>query len=585
MFLYTLYLALIIFGVGLIYQASKWFRYNLGVTALDTSTATRFAAACRGVLLTLLSRKIGILFKVFILDVLLQIRIAKENFSRWLMHMLMFWGFILLVLMHALETFISEQLFTDYYSTLNPFMFLRDLFAFMVIAGILIAVYRRFIMKIPRRYNYTADHTAIAIVAVILISGVFLEGVNVTSHTIFLQMSEDYAQLEEGEETQALESYWVENYGLVVAHLKPPFDNEMLAKGEELHAESCMACHSRPHWAFLGYGAAKLIAPVATALDRAQVPTLIWYLHFLACFAGLAYLPFSKMFHIFTSPLSLLANAVMDEKTSDPLNIATRQIMELEACTHCGTCTLHCAVGMAFEAISNVNILPSEKINSIKALAKGKPLEAEQIRMLQEGMYLCTNCHRCTVACPVGINLQALWFSVREAMLERGYPEMLILSPLSLYRGLMQDSLPTDSYLRPIESIRKMITDEFSLDDVRDNTLTRLHVTPNLKTALGSSIQGNTFTHCFTCKTCTLSCPVVANCEEPRDTLGLEPHQVMRAAALGIGNLIFSSKMLWACLGCYQCQENCPQGVEITDVFYKLKNIAFQKRMAVPSIT
>lgn len=585
MFLYSLYLALIIFSAGLIYQTSRWFRYNLGVLARDTSAAKRFTAACRGVVETLFSRKIGTLFKVFVLDVLLQIRILRENVSRWLMHMLIFWGFILLVLMHALETHISEPLFTDYYSTLNPFMFLRDLFGFMVILGIGIAIYRRFVMKTPRHFNYTSDHIAIAIVTVILISGVFLEGLSVTSHTAFLQMNADYAGLEEEEEIQALESYWVKNHGLVVSHLKAPFDKDVLAQGEELHAESCMDCHSRPQWAFLGYGTAKLMTPVAAALDRAQIPTLFWYLHFLACFVGLAYLPFSKMFHIFTSPISLLANAVMDEKTSDPINIATRQMMELDACTHCGTCTKNCAVGMAFEAVSNINILPSEKINSIKTLAMGKPLDAGQIRMLQEGMYLCTNCHRCTIACPVGINLQTLWLNVRERMLKRGYPEMLILSPLSLYRGLMQDALPAHAYTRPIESIHQLITDEFRLEDVQDNTLTTQHVTPDLKSALRLSIQGNTFTHCFTCKTCTLSCPVVANFEKPGDTLGLAPHQMMRATALGIGNLIFSSKMLWACLGCYQCQENCPQGVQITDVFYQLKNIAFQKRMAMPSIT
>jgi heterodisulfide reductase subunit C len=35
--------------------------------------------------------------------------------------------------------------------------------------------------------------------------------------------------------------------------------------------------------------------------------------------------------------------------------------------------------------------------------------------------------------------------------------------------------------------------------------------------------------------------------------------------------------MLWSCLGCYQCQEACPQGVHITDIFYELKNIAIDR--------
>jgi len=32
--------------------------------------------------------------------------------------------------------------------------------------------------------------------------------------------------------------------------------------------------------------------------------------------------------------------------------------------------------------------------------------------------------------------------------------------------------------------------------------------------------------------------------------------------------------MLWDCLGCYQCQEHCPQDVRVVDVFYELKNMA-----------
>jgi heterodisulfide reductase subunit C len=36
------------------------------------------------------------------------------------------------------------------------------------------------------------------------------------------------------------------------------------------------------------------------------------------------------------------------------------------------------------------------------------------------------------------------------------------------------------------------------------------------------------------------------------------------------------SRMLWECATCYQCQEHCPQGVNITDIFYALKNRAIR---------
>ena len=97
------------------------------------------------------------------------------------------------------------------------------------------------------------------------------------------------------------------------------------------------------------------------------------------------------------------------------------------------------------------------------------------------------------------------------------------------------------------------------------------------------SKQGDTFSYCFTCTTCSTSCPVVRNFENPPKVLGLVPHQIIHAAAFGLTDLIFNSDMLWKCLGCYQCQENCPQGVKVADVFYELKNMAMRGLKGEPS--
>jgi len=574
----SLYVALAIFGLGLIYKASTWFRYDIGVEAAKISASTRFSQAVKGMVSVLFSGKILTLIKVLVVDGVLQVRILRQDFLRWLMHMCIYVGFMLLLLMHALENFISEPLFTDYYSTVNPFMFLRDVFGAMVIIGIGIAIFRRFILKVPRLKTNAMDHYAIVILAVIMLSGVFLEGVKITSHSEFQAMVEDYAGLtpeDDAEEIQALESYWVKEYGVVSPNVKAPFDAEILAQGRESHEMSCIDCHSRPQWAFLGYGTAKIITPVALGLDRANMPTILWYIHFLACWIGLAYLPFSKMLHIFVSPLSLLANAVMDKEKSDPANIATRQVMELDACTHCCTCTLNCSAAVFFENFPNPNIFPSEKLISIKALAAGKDLNEDQLKHLQEGVYLCTNCYRCTVVCPVGINLQDLWFNVRESLLARGYPERFALSPLSFYRGLMKED--GDRYQEPLDQARKAIADRCELMNQPDQVLPLSDIDSTFKGTLRQSDQANTFSGCFGCETCSTVCPVVAGYDNPREVLGLLPHQIMNACGLGLKDLALGSNMLWDCLTCYQCQEQCPQGVCVTDILYELKNEAVQQ--------
>ena len=578
----SLYVALAVFGIGLIYKISTWFRYDLGLEAEKIPTSTRISGAIKGIALCLFSAKILALGRVFVLDVLLQIKILREDFLRWLMHIFIYLGLVLLLLMHALEKFIISELFTDYSSTINPFMFLRDLFGALVILGIAIALYRRFVMKVPRPSTNAMDRYVIVILAIIMVSGLLLEGSKIVSYARYQEMVEDYAEADDETGLKALEAYWVAGFGVVSPEAKGPFSAEVLESGKEIHEMSCMGCHSRPQWAFLGYGAAKIITPIAPGLDRANIPVVLWYIHFLACWFALAYLPFSKMFHLFASPLSLLANAVMEEGKSDPANIATRQVMELDACTHCCTCTLNCSAGVFFEYFPNVNILPSEKLISIKALASGKRLSDQALGHIQEGIYLCTNCKRCTVVCPVGINLQDLWFNVREALLQRAYPEFLVLSPFSFYRGLMGEDGAGESYREPLHRAREAIAAVCDLMKVKDKALPLSPIDMGFKNGLTLSTQANTYSVCFGCETCTTACPVVANYEDPQEVLGLLPHQIMHSCGLGLKDLALGSNMLWDCLTCYQCQEQCPQNVCVTDVLYELKNEAVKRAKEGP---
>jgi len=573
----SLYVALALFGLGVVYKISTWLRYSIEPSAGESSFASRLVAAVKGIVLTILSGKILTVIRVFIVDGLLQIRVLRQDFLRWLMHICLYGGFLLLLLMHALDRYVTAVLFPEYYATVNPFMFLRDLFGAVVIFGIVLALYRRFIVKVPRLRTSGQDHYAIIILAVIMVSGVVLEGVKITSYSRYQEMVEEYSIAPDEEELEALEAYWVEEFAVVSPTAKGPFAAELLAAGQEAHELTCVECHSKPQSAFLGYATAKAITPIALSLDGAKASRILWYLHFLACWLGLAYLPFSKMFHMFTSPLSLVANAVMDKESSDPLNIATRQVMELDACMHCCTCSLHCSVAVAFEQLSNLNILPSEKIASVKALASGKDLSPQELSHIQEGIYLCTNCRRCTVHCPVGINLQDLWFTVREALLKRGYPELLALSPLSYYRGLRREELVDDNYPAPLTRAREAIVAECELMQAPEEVLSLSPADREFKGGLSLSDEVASFSACFGCETCTTVCPVVANFDSPQEALGLLPHQIMHSCGLGLKDLALGSNMLWDCLTCYQCQEHCPQGVWVTDVLYELKNRAIRE--------
>ncbi len=568
----TLYAALLIFTVGLLYKMTGWLTRSLGLAAQDTNFSQRGMTALKGTINVLFSRHIGTLLKVLILDVFFQHRIAREDFLRWLMHFFIFTGFILLILMHALEPFVTEALFTDYYSTINPFFFLRNLFGTMVIAGVLIALYRRFVMKIPRLTTRPMDIYTILIVAVIIVSGFLLEGMKITSYESFQEMTEDYAGLSEDEADYiALENYWVVTMGTVSPRVKAPFDLSLLESGLELHQESCIECHSATPWAFGGFITAQFITPLALQLDRAGFGLFLWYVHFLACFIGLAYLPFSKMFHMVTTPLSLMINSVSDPDALDSAVIANRQALEVDACTQCGTCSLRCSAAAAFDVLGNAAILPAEKMLHLKKFGLGNQMHPNDVKAIRQGLYLCSNCDRCTVVCPSGINLKEMWFQVREELIQSQGPDPLMLSPFSFYRGLNKKRLTDQVYIKPLRDAHQEMS---SKNDALLKNKEPISLEPEEGLHDPEVPAPATFNNCFGCQTCTTVCPVVAVFESPEAELDLLPHQLMNCMALGLTDMAVGARMIWDCSTCYLCQEHCPQEVEITDLFYNLKNLA-----------
>lgn len=284
------------------------------------------------------------------------------------------------------------------------------------------------------------------------------------------------------------------------------------------------------------------------------------------------------MLHIFTTPLSLLTNAVMTREHSDPLNLITKQMVELDACTHCGTCSALCSVGVWSEGVGNPLVLPSEKIAPLRRMAGGnRGISRNALTQVRNGLCLCTNCHRCTEVCPAGINLQELWFSSRETALGKGSAELSILSPLSYYRALRIEEIPPGRP-GPWSTAHEAMERVFRDPESQREPIEVRRADKALKQSLEFSkwTQGSS-SYCFTCMTCSSVCPVVRSFSNPVAALGLTPHQIIHAANLGLPEMVFRSPMLWACTGCYQCQEACPQGVRVADVFYRLKNMAAER--------
>jgi heterodisulfide reductase subunit C/nitrate reductase gamma subunit len=552
----SLYITLILFVIGTGYQVLMWFRRRTGDPGEDLSAGQRFFEAMKGTFTTIFSSKIFRLLKIWFLDVFIQKQIGREGFARWIMHFCIAYGFIFLLLMHALDRFVSQKLFPNYYSPelsalnpLNPFLFLRNLFGAMMLAGLAIAAYRRIFNRVLRLTTRWVDIYALVMLALIALSGFFLEATKIVSYERYEEMVSGFSSISDEEEAQALKSYWAKDYAVIFPKA-PSLDAASLVKGQEVHINNCASCHSRPTAAFVSYGLAKVITPSALILSQKSIRETLLYFHFLVCFLGLAFLPFTKFFHALTGPLLLLINGVMDWTKATPANKATVRAIEMDACMHCATCSLHCSVGPIYREIPNITILPSEKLAALTALTRknGQPFPLQDLR---EGDSICTRCYRCTIVCPVGINLQDQWFNLDKTLTHLQSPD-------------------------PFIQLRNAVISRFDWDRRKVS----VPLTPSgkkFKQEMGLSSQGSSFHSCYTCMTCSNSCPVVLNYKKSLEKLGLLPHQIMYSLRFGLKDDVLGAGMVWDCLGCYNCQESCPQKVRVTDILFELKNKAFQQ--------
>jgi heterodisulfide reductase subunit C len=379
-----------------------------------------------------------------------------------------------------------------------------------------------------------------------LVSGFVLQALKITSSAAYQRMEEEYAGLSKEEEKLALRSVWAADYGVVFAPGRTSQDAQVLELGRKLNEDSCVDCHSAAQHAFASYGLSLPLRPAALALDQAGAAQGLYYLHFLSCFLGLALLPFTKFLHIFSGPILLATNAVVDRRTMDPAARAALRALEMDACSHCGTCTVHCSVAVSLHRLHNQDILPSEKLASLKAMVSGNNGVAAHLAQVREGAYVCTDCYRCTRLCPLGINLNDLWVALKRNLGQAGLGNPLLEAAARAQKAA------EPSRQKPAIKV----------------------VSNGFQHGLNLAAQADTFNHCYTCRQCTNACPLVFMNSEPKQELDLLPHEIMHALKLGLKDEAMGARMVWKCLTCYQCQEACPNLVRVTDIFYELRYLA-----------
>jgi heterodisulfide reductase subunit C len=81
---------------------------------------------------------------------------------------------------------------------------------------------------------------------------------------------------------------------------------------------------------------------------------------------------------------------------------------------------------------------------------------------------------------------------------------------------------------------------------------------------------------CFQCTTCASACPAF------QSDRNRNPRLIVRRLQSGAYHHIFDEIDFWWCGGCYSCETHCPQGVPMTGVLFRLKNLAFNMGYSIP---
>ena len=332
-------------------------------------------------------------------------------------HALIFWGFVILfigtcivALDHDVLRFFDVKILQgEFY---RWFSLTLDVFGVLFIVGLLMMIVRRMILR-PNVLDYTRadDH-----------DGKYDRSGFVTDDMIFVWLLLFIA----------VTGYLVE--GFRIAQTMPEFER----------------------WSPVGWGVASVFS--GTSGDGLfDVHLWSWWVHAVAVMFFVAYIPFSKMMHMFTDAANLV---FVDKRAGRRLpglppgegekaapkmgyeritDFTWKELLDFDACTKCGRCHVACPAQAAGTTLS-----PRDLILDLRTFANdaaGTPegfgqkfhegsrwpettdaatVDVAEDVIRAETLWSCTTCMACIEACPVGIEHLTSIVQMRRHLVDRG---------------------------------------------------------------------------------------------------------------------------------------------------------------------
>jgi Fe-S oxidoreductase/nitrate reductase gamma subunit len=286
-----------------------------------------------------------------------------------LMHLFIFWGFLLLFIgtaLIALQDDFLDLLFGITYLHGNfylIFSFILDLAGLAAVVGIIMAMIRRSITKPERLDTQRDDNLILWWILAVLVTGFVVEAAR------------------------------------IAASDRPPFEAV----------------------SFVGW----FLSPLFMGISKEGLSIthgVLYYLHMVISFGLVAYVVFSnRLLHIVTSSLNMMFRGVEeapkgaitpieDFENAEEFGVnqiegfTRRQIFDLDACTRCGRCQDRCPAYLSKKPLSPKKLIQDLKEEWLRAASGAKNEDGLLDKVIdEETVWSCTACLSCQVNCPVSI--------------------------------------------------------------------------------------------------------------------------------------------------------------------------------------
>ncbi|MDP2972240.1 MAG: respiratory nitrate reductase subunit gamma [Deltaproteobacteria bacterium] len=259
----------------LLFFLGMWFRLSLYLrgTLEGAEEATQW-----GKLRILLSRgwrgfwkRPGWYIRILIMDVIFHRKLFGQSLYRWLAHTLLVFGFVATFIVDMIKGFTTGYLvewshsmpffsFAHAFETggIRPFLdFSLEFFSFLILIGCVLAMIRRFFIRPDQLKTEEEDIVTLFFILYLVLSGFFIEGYRIAHPEVVADR-------------------------IYMANFTPPSANNWVS--------------------FFGYFLSLFMKGITIN------PHFLWYAHVIPCLVWFVYIPHSKLLHIFTSSVTVIAD-------------------------------------------------------------------------------------------------------------------------------------------------------------------------------------------------------------------------------------------------------------------------------------